>query len=112
MTGEMGSIDKNGLDSNGDSWPLQAAIAKRLGGELCPFDRYQGPYIWINGVRLWVVSCSREGTFTPYDTEWVCIGNERTQTYSKPFWPYADTKTGMNTRAAVRAARSVLSVSK
>lgn len=45
MTGEMGFIDQNGIDSNGDEWPLHAAIAKALKGEVKPFDVYQGPYV-------------------------------------------------------------------
>ena len=45
MTGEMNFIDQDGNDSNGDSWPLHAAIAKELGGVIKPFDVYQGPYV-------------------------------------------------------------------
>jgi len=45
MTGEMCWIDQNGVDSNGEEWPLHAAIAKELGGEVKPFDVYQGPYV-------------------------------------------------------------------
>ena len=45
MTGEMGFIDQEGMDSNGDEWPLHAAIAKALNGEVKPFDVYQGPYV-------------------------------------------------------------------
>jgi len=45
MTGEMSWIDQNGEDSNGNNWPLHAAIAKELGGIIKPFDVYQGPYV-------------------------------------------------------------------
>ena len=73
MTGEMCAIDQEGLDSNGDTWELHAAIAQAVGGELHPFDVYQGPYISVGGnvtvgnapytipaqlpgiVRLWLV---------------------------------------------------------
>ena len=48
MTGEMSYINpETGVDSNGESWPIHLAIAKELGGELRPFDVYQGPYIVI-----------------------------------------------------------------
>ena len=47
MAGEMSWIKQDGTDSNGDCWSTQAAIAKAVGGTLCPFDVYQGPYILI-----------------------------------------------------------------
>lgn len=60
MTGEMNAINQDGLDSNGESWPVHAAVAKAVGGVLKPFDSYQGPYISI-GPDL------RTGT-APYQT--------------------------------------------
>ena len=48
MTGEMGRIDPiTGEEPDGTTWPIHAAIAKALGGEVMPFDKYQGPYIVI-----------------------------------------------------------------
>jgi len=54
MTGEMGRIDPiTGEEPDGTVWPIHAAIAKALGGEVMPFDQYQGPYIVIGeGVRI------------------------------------------------------------
>lgn len=55
MTGEMVWIKQDGTDSNGDEWATHAAIANALGGELRPFDVYQGPYITFEGVgRVWL----------------------------------------------------------
>jgi len=45
MTGEMSWIDQNGFDSNGEEWPIHAAVAKALNGVIKSFDKYQGPYI-------------------------------------------------------------------
>lgn len=59
MTGEMHSIKQDGHDSNGDEWPIHAAIAKALEAELRPFDVYQGPYILTERGRLWL--CSKDG---------------------------------------------------
>jgi hypothetical protein len=96
MTGEMCSIDQSGLDSNGEEWPIHAAIAKALGGTLQPFDVYQGPYILIGedvrtgnppyavavqhmGVkRLWIVPVDN-GPFLQ-------VYREDTETLSSEFW--------------------------
>lgn len=56
MTGEMQSIDKFGDDSNGESWPTHAALARALRGQLRPFDKYAGPYIQVPEGRLWLSS--------------------------------------------------------
>lgn len=57
MTGEMSHIDQNGLDSNGETWEMHAAVAKALGGELRAWDVYQGPYIKIPGAGpIWLYS--------------------------------------------------------
>lgn len=66
MTGGMGWIKKDGVDSNGDCWPIQAAIARALKGTLHRYDTYQGPYIsdmelGITGLTLWVVNDERCG---------------------------------------------------
>ena len=47
MTGEMAWINQDGLDSNGEIWEIHAEIAKAVGGELKPFDVYQGCYISV-----------------------------------------------------------------
>ena len=47
MTGEMYSINQDGLDDDGNEWPIHAAIAKAVKGTLQPFDQYQGPYILV-----------------------------------------------------------------
>ena len=40
MTGEMVTVVR-------EEWPIHAAIAEAVGGELKPFDVYQGPYIVV-----------------------------------------------------------------
>jgi len=114
MTGEMHSIDQTGKDSNGDIWPLHLAIAKAIGGELQPFDVYQGPYISVGGdakagsppyvapvqglgiVRLWVHSD---------DGVEARVYREDTDQQSEPFpmfAPFAE-------ELAANAARSLMS---
>jgi hypothetical protein len=80
MTGEMGFIDQDGKDSNGDHWELHAKIAKAVGGELRPFDVYQGPYILVDGARLWVCADDNhpEIAFRVY--------REDTEESSEMFW--------------------------
>ena len=106
----MYSIGQDGIDSNGDHWPLHAAVARELGGEIKPFDVYQGPYVVIGGdvrvgdapyavavqglgvVRLWL--SSDDGYFC----QWY---NEATGRASEEF-PYHDEGW------AVEAARSLV----
>ena len=113
MTGEMHSITQKGLDSNGDSWPTHAAIARAVKGKLKPFDVYQGPYIVVGpdvrvgispyqmaiqhlgAIRLWITDTD------DFERPQVRIWREDTETTSKPFW-YEDT------RAACKAARKLL----
>lgn len=45
MTSEMNSIDTNGNASDGNCYPVHAAVAKALRSPLRPFDTYIGPYI-------------------------------------------------------------------
>ena len=54
MTGEMERIDPiTGEEPDGTTWPIHAAIAKALGGEVMPFDKYQGPYVVVGAdVRI------------------------------------------------------------
>ena len=54
MTGEMSWIKPNGDDSNGESYPLQARLARALRCRLRPFDRYCGPYIDHELGWLWL----------------------------------------------------------
>lgn len=54
MTGEMSRIDKDGNDSNGESWPTHAYLARKLRGELRPFDVYTGPYIRVPEGCVWL----------------------------------------------------------
>lgn len=110
MTGEMGFIDQDGNDCNGDCYSTHAAIAKALNGTLKPFDVYQGPYISIGDdvrlgsapyaiaprlpgiVRLWI---------EVVDDVFARVYNEDTCNTSFEF-PMTDTQ------AAIDAAKSVL----
>lgn len=103
MAGEMFYADPQ-------EWPLHAAIAEQLGGELEPFDVYQGPYVAFGpnlragdspysvplsvpgAVRLWV---------TCEDGYWCSIYREDTEESSGIF-PYDDEE------SAVLAARMLL----
>lgn len=90
MTGEMAWIKPNGFDSNGDEWPHHAELARRLGGTLCAFDKYQGPYIDFGSLldtpphsarpRLW---------FEIDDNELLTIWREDTDIASNPV-PFND----------------------
>lgn len=67
MTGEMSWINSKGEDSNGESYPVHAKVARTLRCRLRPFDQYIGPYIatkhgkvfitsedgWIGDICLW-----------------------------------------------------------
>lgn len=110
MTGEMASIRRDGMDSNGEQWTVHAAVARSVGGVLRPFDVYQGPYISVGpdlragsgcyaplishlgAVRLWL-SADDDGGGVVYreDTD--------TQAAYFPAW---------DTRRACKAARSLL----
>ena len=56
MTGEMYSINRDGTDSNGETWETHAYIARKLRRPLRPFDSYIGPYIACKEGRLWLSS--------------------------------------------------------
>lgn len=118
MTGEMWTITQEGVDNDGNEWPIHAAIVKALGGTLQPFDKYQGPYILIGEdvrlgqppyavatqhlgvVRLWVVPNEEEVPVGGYDT--ARIYREDTDTLSSPFqWE--------DTESAIACAREVMS---
>jgi hypothetical protein len=54
-TGEMGYIDPvTGEEPDGTVWNIHAAIARALGGTIHPFDQYQGPYVQIGDIMLFV----------------------------------------------------------
>lgn len=80
MTGEMSKSEVTR-----DAYPIHFAIADALGGEVHPFDQYQGPYvavphkgrarprrIWVsmicdNGARLYdEISDRQSSAFNPY----------------------------------------------
>lgn len=46
-TGEMSHVDP-------DEWPIHKEVADALGGELRPFDQYQGPYIAWEGKQIFI----------------------------------------------------------
>lgn len=109
MTGEMAWINQDGVDSNGETWEVHAAVASAIGGKLKPFDAYQGPYIVIGpdvvvgdspyrvpvhlgSVRLWLALDER-GMGQIY--------REDTGTLSKIFLPWDE-------EAAIEAAREIL----
>ena len=94
MTGEMGYINpETGEDSNGNIYSTHLAIAKEFGGDLKPFDVYQGPYIGLqNGEKLWIIDDEQGLGCRVY--------RERTETMSNTFH-YEDIVT------AVRAAKDL-----
>lgn len=50
MTGEMCESEVTL-----EAFPLHFAIAKEFNGEVRPFDHYQGPYVFLNGARIWIM---------------------------------------------------------
>lgn len=72
MTGEM-SRD----DVTEEAFPIHFAIAKELGGTVEPFDVYQGPYIQLDGARLWLSSEDGIGAY---------VFNETTRCKSEDFF--------------------------
>lgn len=110
MTGEMAWIRPDGTDANGEVWETHAAVSQAIGGELHPFDVYQGPYIVIGEdisvgevpyriplrglgvIRLWLTSS---------DGVHGRVYREDTEEESEVFWC-------MDTEGAVRAAQELL----
>lgn len=107
MTGEMLWIDPvTGEDSDGNVWFIHAMIAKLTGGQVTPFDMYQGPYVAIGGdltaglspyaipvklpgiVRVWV-QASLE------DVDAIVLYREDTKMASFPFFVWY-TKKGVD----------------
>ena len=99
MTGEMAWIKPDGIDSDGEYWPYHAELAERLGGTLCAFDKYQGPYILVGTSRVWL-SFEADG-HAIVSCEPVCIGG-RSTTDSAP--------TPCDNDAIEAAARTLLNV--
>lgn len=107
MTGEM-----HESEVTRENFPLYFAIAAALGGEVKPFDQYQGPYVLIGPdvrvgtppyavapvglgvVRLWL--CTDDGVES-------FVYNEANDKKSEPFLVGQD-----ETEQAVAAARSVI----
>jgi hypothetical protein len=77
--GEVHSIDKTGLDSNEEYWPLHAAIARAVGGTLRAFDYYQGPHITSPVGTFWL---SMDGDYRAR------VWREDTDTLSESFPAY------------------------
>lgn len=106
MTGEMGSIDKNGVDSNGDSWPIHASIARQLKGELRPFDVYQGPYIYVQrperNYKFWIIAADTDGDSADYTH--VRVYEQYRDRASEPFYFYGKAAN----RQACKAARELM----
>lgn len=63
MTGEMSRIDRNGRDSDGETWETHAYVARKLRRPLRPFDKYIGPYIACKEGRLWISSDDGESGY-------------------------------------------------
>lgn len=65
MTGEM-----HQSEVTRESFPLHFAVADAVGGEVRPFDQYQGPYIAVPGKgRLWIMT--EDGIFGAIYSEWL-----------------------------------------
>lgn len=56
MTGEMSWIKPSGQDSNGETWEIQATVARALRCKLRPFDAYLGPYINHQNGKIFISS--------------------------------------------------------
>ena len=124
MTGEMWTITQDGVDQDGETWDIHAAVARSVGGTLQPFDVYQGPYILVGKdrrvgerpyrvtlpgpCRLWITADENDtGTVYREDTG-----------ASACWWPYSSESRaieaarslleGVGVSAAVAAAESVL----
>jgi hypothetical protein len=100
MTGEMGWIKANGLDSNGDTWEVHAKVARALRCQLRPFDKYIGPYIAHKRGQIFLSSDDGE-------TGTACLWPDgQAPAYREPFtvefFPL------YNSDAALAAARDVL----
>jgi hypothetical protein len=68
MTGEMSASEVTR-----EAYPIHFAIADALGGEVRPFDQYQGPYVRIpargraRSTKLWLVYTFDGAAFRVYD---------------------------------------------
>ena len=95
MTGQMYHIDPiTGVEPDGTTWPLHAAIAQAIGGTVQTFDQYQGPYILVGsdirvGTQRYQLAVQHMGV----KRLWVCnegdcvyLWREDTDTRSEPFF--------------------------
>lgn len=74
MTGEMHSSEVTR-----ESYPLHFAIADALGGEVRPFDQYQGPYVSGPKGKFWISAhCERCEYSHEHETGLLVVYNERT----------------------------------
>lgn len=89
MTGEMSASEVTR-----DNWPIHFAIADALGGEVKPFDQYQGPYILIKEACLWLFIGSA----------WATVYNEATDCTSAEFPLWGPDEIAL----AIGAARSLI----
>lgn len=90
MTGEM-----HKSEVTRENFPLHFAIADALGGEVKPFDQYQGPYILTKVSCLWL---RMQGD------QIATIYNEATKQYSTEFPLWGPDEVNL----AIGAARSVI----
>jgi len=94
MTGEM-----HASEVIRENFPLHFAIAAALGGEVKPFDQYQGPYILTKGACLWLCTDHDQGP-----SEFATIYNEATKQSSAEFPLWGPDEVEL----AIGAARSVI----
>ena len=81
MTGEM-----HYSEVTRDEYPWHFAIADALGGTVEPFDHYQGPYVRVDGCRVWICSDDGEaGTVFAEPNVWEGSTRELGCAESEPF---------------------------
>ncbi len=92
MAGEMSASEVTR-----EAYPLHFAIADAFGGEVCPFDQYQGPYVLVDGARLFLGADAGGAEY---------VWNERTQKHCNFFFSY--NHDALDCSEAVSAAEAVL----
>jgi hypothetical protein len=97
MAGEMSASEVTP-----ENYPLYFAIANHFGGEVKPFDQYQGPYIALRNpvAKLWLIS--DDGVFFK-------VYNENNEKQSEPFLRMYDNE--FDSAQAIDAAEQVLDLS-
>jgi len=95
MTGGMSRSDVTR-----EAFPLHFAIADRTGGEVQPFDVYQGPYVYVErngkGKRFWIIDGEDGFSAQVYE--------DHEDLFSMPFPAYAP----MSEELAADAAEYIL----